>query len=48
MDVPPPSLSARTLIGAAEHPKLAGLALGGACVVVAALVIARRPRPRPL
>ena len=45
-EVPPPNVLARTLLLAAEHPHQALGVLVTGSLVVAALIIARRPRPR--
>ncbi len=46
-DVPPPNIALRAFFAAASHPR--ATAVGGALVIVAcaALILARRPRPRP-
>jgi len=46
-EAPPPSLVARTLLLAADHPQAALGVLVAVSLAAAALVIARRPRPRP-
>ena len=46
-DAPPPSLMARVLVLAASRPYQAAGALVLLSVAIAALVLARRPRPRP-
>jgi hypothetical protein len=43
---PPPSLWVRAILAGAEHPQAATLMVGAATIAAAALVIARRPRPR--
>jgi hypothetical protein len=43
---PPPSSWVRAILAGAEHPRAASLMLGAAAIAAAALVIARRPRPR--
>jgi hypothetical protein len=46
-EAPPPSVIARTLLLAAAHPQEALGLLAVTSLATAALVIARRPRPRP-
>jgi hypothetical protein len=45
---PPPNLLARTLLLAAERPSAAAAVFLAVALAVAALIIARRPRPRAL
>ncbi len=44
---PPPSLLVRGVLLAAEHPGPAAVIVGAATIAAIALVLARRPRPRP-
>jgi hypothetical protein len=46
MEAPPPNLLARVLLAAAERPYPAAGVLVGVSLAVAALIVARRPRPR--
>jgi hypothetical protein len=43
---PPPSLWVRGILLGAEHPQAALMMLGAVTIAAAALVVARRPRPR--
>ena len=45
-EAPPPNLLARSLLLAAEQPQAAAAVLMTASLAVAALILARRPRPR--
>ena len=45
---PPPSLLARGILQAAEHPAPVAALLGVLAVAAVALLLARRPRPRPV
>jgi hypothetical protein len=46
-EAPPPNLLALALLGAAAHPWPAFAMLAAASSVAAAIILARRPRPRP-
>jgi hypothetical protein len=48
MEAPPPSLLVRLILAAAERPLHAGVLLAVLGLGLVALVLARRPRPRPL
>jgi hypothetical protein len=48
MEPPPPSLLVRLILAAAERPLHAGVLVAVLGVALVALVLARRPRPRPL
>jgi hypothetical protein len=47
MEAPPPSLLVRALIAAATHPARAGALAVVLGALVVAVILARRPRPRP-
>ena len=48
MEPPPPSLLVRLILAAAERPLHAGFVVAALGIAVVAVVLARRPRPRPL
>jgi hypothetical protein len=48
MEPPPPSLLVRLILAAAERPLHAGVLVAALGIALVALVLARRPRPRPL
>jgi hypothetical protein len=48
MEAPPPSLLVRVILEAAERPLHAGFLFAALGIAAVAVVLARRPRPRPL
>jgi hypothetical protein len=47
MEAPPPSVMVRLILVSAERPLAAGIVLAVLAVLAVAVILARRPRPRP-